>query len=109
MSSETTWHTRPTLVADWELWMVYEGDLPVADFCSKEDADQIVADHNAAKNLELAKAALQRIASGWKYPPGNGMRPPPEPLGRDGMRRIASETIELLSPVNTTGDQGATQ
>lgn len=53
-----------------------------------------------ADELDEVKRVLEKIASGWKYPPGPGMRPPPEPLGRDAMRRLAVEALEYLEQAN---------
>lgn len=48
------WRKQPTLVADWEFWQVWadgEAARCVADFLTEEDADQIIADHNATRVL----------------------------------------------------------
>ena len=53
------WEKRPTLVADWEFWQVWEVDgRCVADFCTEPDADRIIADHEAALNALPASPTL---------------------------------------------------
>ena len=60
-------------------------------------ADEIARLQRDSEALAVAKEALGRIGSGWKYPPGPGMRPPPEALGRDGMRREATDALSRIS------------
>lgn len=67
---------------------------------SKAHREERVLREEAERQLKAAREALAKIESGWKYPPGPGMRPPPEPLGRDGMRRVAREALSRLQERN---------
>lgn len=77
-----------------------EAELARLEAIEQAQIRVIVAQGEERKRLEadLAEAvkALEKIASGWKYPPASGMRPPPEPLGMDGMKRLAQETLSRL-------------
>ena len=59
------WGKRKTLVAAWEVWQVWAGAYMVCDFCSEEDADRIIADHEQAARVPVLEAALQKMVS-WQ-------------------------------------------